>query len=202
MFRWVVSVAIVGFLVAWFLEEVPLRDSMRGEAADIGGGFSMPESPDRVVLLEQSLAGLMHRMRTDEAPDPLILASSGTSLPRDQAWAIGQVQMLRRARGEATVAAIARAHWVLPEVLEPVYEKALALGTIEFDGTRLHLTDRGHEESDRIKAAWRTWLCSRIDDWDCANPGDRALLDQALDNIATKLLDESDRPEMLTAARV
>lgn len=202
VFRWVVPVAIVGFLVAWFLREVPLRDSMRGEAADIGGGFSMPESPDRVVLLEQSLAGLMRRMRTDEAPDPLILASSGTTLTRDQAWALGQVQMLRRARGEATVAAIARAHWVPPEVLEPVYEKAFALGIVEFDGPRIYLTDRGHEESDRIKAAWRSWLCSRIDDWDCANPGDRVLLDQALDNIASKLLDESDRPEMLTAARV
>jgi hypothetical protein len=89
-----------------------------------------------------------------------------------------------------------------PEVLEPVYEKAFALGIIEFDGPRIYLTDRGNEESTRIKAAWRSWLCSRIDDWDCANPGDRALLDQALDDIASKLLDESDRPEMLTAARV
>jgi MFS family permease len=202
VFRWVVPVAVVGFLVAWLLKQVPLRDSMRAEATDIGGGFSMPDSPDRVVLLEQSLAGLMRKMRSDEAPDPLILASSGTTLTRDQAWAIGQVQMLRRARGEATLAGIARAHWMPPEVLEPVYEKAVALGTIEFDGSRLQLTDQGREESDRIKAAWRSWLCSRIDDWDCANPGDRALLDQALDNIATKLLDESDRPEMLTAARV
>ncbi|MBY8862672.1 MFS transporter [Nocardia sp. CA2R105] len=199
VFRWVVPVAILGFLVAWLLKEVPLRDSMRAEASDVGGGFSVPESSDSVVRLEYALASLMRRLREDELPDPMILAASGTSLTRDQAWAIGQVQMLRRARGEATLDAIARAHWMPPEVLEPVYDKAVQLGIIEFDGPRMQLTEAGLAESDRIRAAWRSWVCGRIDDWDCANPNDRALFDKALDNIATKLLDESDRPELLTA---
>ncbi len=199
VFRWVVPVAVVGFLIAWLLKEVPLRDSMRAEASDVGGGFSVPDSADSVARLEYALASLMRKLRADELPDPMILAASGTSLTRDQAWAIGQVQMLRRARGEATLDAIARAHWLPPEVLEPVYDKAVRLGTIEFDGPRMRLTPAGLAESDRIKAAWRSWVCGRIDDWDCANPDDRALFDKALDNIATKLLDESDRPELLTA---
>ncbi|WP_067670747.1 MDR family MFS transporter [Nocardia miyunensis] len=199
VFRWVVPVAIVGFLIAWLLKEIPLRDSMRAEASDVGGGFSVPDSADSVVRLEYALSSLMRKLRADELPDPMILSSSGTSLTRDQAWAIGQVQMLRRARGEATLDAIARAHWMPPEVLEPVYDRAVALGTVEFDGPRMQLTEAGLTESDRIKAAWRNWVCGRIDDWDCANPADRALFDKALDNIAAKLLDESDRPEMLTA---
>ncbi len=199
VFRWVVPVAVVGFLIAWLLKEVPLRDSMRAEAADVGGGFSVPDSADSVKRLEYALASLMRKLRTDELPDPMILAASGTSLTRDQAWAIGQVQMLRRARGEATLDAIARAHWLPPEVLEPVYDKAVRLGTIEFDGPRMQLTAAGLAESNRIKAAWRSWVCGRIDDWDCANPDDRALFDKALDNIAGKLLDESERPELLTA---
>ncbi len=201
VFRWVVPVAIVGFLVSWLLKEVPLRDSIRGEATDVGGGFSVPESPDRLVLLEQSLSGVMRRMRADKVPEPLVHAVADTPLTRDQLWAIGQVQMQHRARGEATLEAIARAHWMPPEALEPVYEKAVRLGTLEFDGTQIHLTEAGHAEADRVRAAWRNWVCTQIDDWNCSDPADRALFDQALDNIATKLLDESDRPQLM-AARV
>ncbi|WP_216898767.1 MDR family MFS transporter [Nocardia alni] len=200
VFRWVVPVAVVGFLVAWLLKEVPLRDSIRGEATDVGGGFSVPESPDRVVLLESSLSSLMRRMRASEkVPAPLVQAVADTRLTRDQLWAIGQVQLQRRARGEATLEAIARSHWMPPEVLEPVYHKAVQLGTIEFDGTQIYLTDSGRAEADRVKAAWRSWVCTQIDDWNCSNPDDRALFDQALDNIAAKLLDESDRPQLAAA---
>ncbi|MBB5914980.1 EmrB/QacA subfamily drug resistance transporter [Nocardia transvalensis] len=200
VFRWVVPVALLGFAVAWFLKQVPLRDSARAEATDVGAGFSMPDSVDRVVLLEHSLASVMRRLRDDELPDPRILAAADSTLTRDQAWAIGQVEMLNRVRGTATLDAIARAHWMPPEVLEPVYDTAVRNGYVEFDGTLLNLTDSGQAEYDRIFAAWRQWLCGHLDDWDCAEPEDRELLDRALDNIAAKLLDEADRPDALPAA--
>jgi hypothetical protein len=44
-------------------------------------------------------------------------------------------------------------------------------------------------------AAWRRWLDSRLDDWNEADPADRALLDQALTNIATKLLEDHTREQ-------
>ncbi|MBF6171741.1 MDR family MFS transporter [Nocardia blacklockiae] len=199
VFRWVVPVAVLGFLVAWFLKQVPLRDSARAEAADVGGGFAVPDSMDRTVRLEHSLASVLRRLRDDELPDPRILAAAESSLSRDQAWAIGQVEMLHRVRGGATLAAIARAHWMPPEVLEPVYEKAVDNGYVEFDGALVTLTDAGQAEFDRIFAAWRRWLCDHVDDWNCADPDDRVLLDRALDNIAAKLLDETERPGALPA---
>ncbi|RDI46280.1 MDR family MFS transporter [Nocardia mexicana] len=199
VFRWVVPVAVLGFLVAWFLKQVPLRDSARAEATDVGGGFAVPDSVDRVVRLEHSLASVMRRLRDDELPDPRILAAAESSLTRDQAWAIGQVEMLNRVRGGATLAAIARAHWMPPEVLEPVYERAVRNGYVEFDGELIDLTAAGQGEFDRIFAAWRQWLCDYLDDWDCSDPEDRLLLDRALDNIAAKLLDEADRPGALPA---
>ncbi|WP_024802539.1 MFS transporter [Nocardia sp. BMG51109] len=197
VFRWVVPIAVAGFLVAWLLRQVPLRDSARVDATDVGGGFAVPESVDRVVLLEHSLASVMRRLRADELPDPRILAAAESSLTRDQAWAIGQVEMLNRVRGGATLTAIARAHWMPPEVLEPVYEKAVRNGYVEFDGDLVDLTDAGQQRFDEIFAAWRRWLCDHLDDWDCSDAEDRRLLDQALDNIAAKLLDETERPDAL-----
>ncbi|MFI5779131.1 MDR family MFS transporter [Nocardia sp. NPDC051570] len=199
MFRWAVPVALLGFVVAWFLKQVPLRDTVRAEAGDVGSGFSMPDSADRVGRLEHSLATMLRKLRDDELPDPRILTAADSSLTRDQAWAISQVRMLNRVRGAATLEAVARAHWVPPEVLQPVYDKVVDNGYVQFHGERMELTAAGQAESDRIREAWRRWLCGYIDDWDCGDPADRALLDQAMANIAAKLLDEAERPDMLPA---
>src|SRR5690606_3560058 len=43
VFFWVVPVALLGFAVSWFLKEVPLRDSARASAADMGEGFAAPD---------------------------------------------------------------------------------------------------------------------------------------------------------------
>ncbi|MFF0494692.1 DHA2 family efflux MFS transporter permease subunit [Nocardia sp. NPDC004068] len=199
MFRWAVPVALLGFVVAWFLKQVPLRDTVRADASDVGSGFAMPDSSDRVVRLEHSLAAMMRRLRTDEVPDPRILAAADSPLTPDRAWAIGQVRMLNRVRGSATLAAIARAHRLPPEVLEPVFDRVTADGYVEFHGDTMQLTPTGLAELERLQEAWRRWLCGYLDDWDCADPADRALLDQAVANIAAKLLDEADRPDALPA---
>jgi MFS family permease len=49
-----------GFGIAWFLEQLPLRDSARSPATDVGEGFSTPT--DRVSPLE--------RPRTARDPEP------------------------------------------------------------------------------------------------------------------------------------
>lgn len=100
-----------------------------------------------------------------------------------------------RVRGDATLTGIARAHRVPEEVIEPIYDQVGAEGYLTREGRRLRLTDSGAAELDRIKAAWRRWLDTRLDDWNEADPGDRALLDQALMNIATKLLEDQARDQ-------
>ncbi|MFI6867852.1 MFS transporter [Nocardia sp. NPDC050406] len=199
VFRWVVPVAVIGFGVAWLLKQVPLRDSVRAEASDVGGGFSVPDSPDRLVQLENAVGRVIRKLRDNALPDPEILAAAGSSLSRGEAWALGQIRIHERVRGAATVSEIARTHWVPPEVIAPVYERAERAGLLEIDGERITLTAAGHAESDRIRAAWRNWLDTQLDDWDLTDPEDRALLDKALDNIAAKLLDEAERPEIVAA---
>ncbi|WP_067827981.1 MDR family MFS transporter [Nocardia inohanensis] len=199
VFRWVVPVAVLGFIVAWFLKQVKLRDSARAEATDVGEGFSMPDSPDRVVQLERAVGRVLRKLRDNQLPDPEILSAAGSSLTRDEAWALGQIRMFDKVRGAATVNEVAHTYWVPKEVVAPVYEKAERDGFIRNDGGTLTLTDKGVQELDRVRGAWRRWLESQIDDWDVANPRDRDLLEQAMDNIAAKLLDEADSPDSLTA---
>ncbi|WP_370012346.1 MDR family MFS transporter [Nocardia cyriacigeorgica] len=193
VFLWVVPVALAGFVVAWFLKEVPLRDSARADASDVGEGFSVPDSADRVVLLERAIAATMRSARAEGPIGPVILADAGTELSRGQAWALGQVYLHNRIRGQATIESIARVHRLPDEVIAPVFAEVRDAGYLTRDGPLLTVTPAGQAQIDRIKAAWRRWLDVRLDDWDITDPADRMLLDQALESIATKLLDQDVR---------
>ena len=58
VFLWAVPVALVGFVLALFLREVPLRD-IGNNAADLGDGFAMPTTQTPEDMLENG----------DRAPD-------------------------------------------------------------------------------------------------------------------------------------
>ncbi|MFE3191035.1 DHA2 family efflux MFS transporter permease subunit [Nocardia sp. NPDC059240] len=199
LFRWVVPVALLGFVVAFFLKQVKLRDSVRAEATDVGEQFAMPDSGDRLMQLERAIARVLRKQRDNAVPDPGILAAAGSSLGRDEAWALGQVRMYNRLRGTATLDDIARTHWIPAELIGPVYDKAERDGLLLREGNELTLTDKGVAEVDRVRGAWKRWLAGQLTDWDATDPADRALLEQAIDNIATKLLDEADHPDLLPA---
>ncbi|GAB2677912.1 MDR family MFS transporter [Nocardia goodfellowii] len=191
VFKWVVPVALLGFLVAWFLKQVPLRDSIRGGATDVGEGFSMPDHSDRVALLERAVGATMAKARAESGSIGLgILADAGSRLSRGQAWALGQIYLHNRIRGGATIDSIALAHKVPDEVIEPVILQMIGAGYVDADDGNLDLTAAGRVEVDRVHAAWRRWLSGRIDDWDDRDPADSVLLDEALDNVARKVLDD------------
>lgn len=197
VFRWVFPVAVVGFVIAWFLKEVPLRDSSRASATDMGEGFSAPDSGDRLDQLERSVAKVMGRLRGKGAGfHERMLATSGSSLTSGQAWALQETHVRTRGKGVApTIETIADAHRLPPEVLEPTFSLVVAAGYAEIEDGRIQITPAGHSELEVLQAAWRRWLDTQLDDWSVTDPQDRALLDQALDNIATRLLDEENRWE-------
>ena len=60
-------VAVVGFIVAWMLKEVPLREMDAAVAIDLGEGFGMPgtESPEKI--LEMAIGRLMRNYAGDPA---------------------------------------------------------------------------------------------------------------------------------------
>ncbi|MGH3525039.1 MAG: MFS transporter, partial [Mycobacterium sp.] len=58
VFLWAAPVALVGFILALFLREVPLKD-LRDSAADLGDGFGMPTTESSDELLEIAVGRLL-----------------------------------------------------------------------------------------------------------------------------------------------
>ncbi|WP_370419643.1 DHA2 family efflux MFS transporter permease subunit [Streptomyces sp. QH1-20] len=191
VFLWVVPVALVGFLVAWFLKEVPLRDSARAGASDMGEAFAAPSSAEADQQLERAVASVMSHARGRPVSRE-ILAESGSPLAPADAWTLGQIHWRHRILGGASLSAVAAAHRMPPEVLEPVFARTAEAGYARVDGDRLSLTPAGEAEIERLSAAWRHWLDTRLEDWDVTDPDDRARLDRALNNMAERLLEEDE----------
>lgn len=202
VFQWVVPVALAGFVVAWFLREVPLHDSARARAPELGEGFSMPDSADRAAQLEHAVAQVLRRDQhemsvprgraTAGLPGPSLHDLTGGELPEAVTWAIGAVHLRSRVRNGATLSGIAYDHMVPVGVLEPVYRETAKAGFVAVDGDALRLTDSGAEQAQRFRKVWRGWLDERLEDWTLDDPADRVLLDQALDKIAGELLDDQN----------
>ncbi|WP_433061536.1 MFS transporter [Dactylosporangium sp. CS-033363] len=199
VFRWVVPIALLGFVIAWFLREVPLRDSARAAATDVGDGFSAPPA-DRVCRLERAISDTIRQERgTDPGFLNRILGDAGGELSPSQAWAAGQAHLHMTVRGEATLTAIAQLHRMPREVLEPTFADLAGAGLARVDGDSVELTPAGQAQLDRVQTAWKQWLDAKLDDITLADAEDRVLLDKALSNIATKLVDEQS--ELQPAAR-
>jgi hypothetical protein len=167
----------------------------------MGEGFSAPDSPDAVKQLERAIAGVMRKVKADAPVSRQILTDSGSALTPAQAWTLGQVHWRNRLQGGATLTAIARAHRMPPEVLQPVLSDAVSSGyaTADSTGDHLDLTPSGQAELNRLHAAWRRWLDTHLEDWTVTDPTDRVLLDRAINNIAAKLLEEEQTNRERTA---
>lgn len=61
-------VGLVALVLAFFLKEVPLRDTARAAAPDLGDGFAMPEARTDDRELERAVATLFFRERRKVAP--------------------------------------------------------------------------------------------------------------------------------------
>ncbi|GGK69861.1 MDR family MFS transporter [Nocardia camponoti] len=200
VFRWVVPVALVGFVIAWFLPQVKLRDSARHGASDMGEGFSMPDSHDRVVQLERAVATTVRKARAHGPITSQLIAAAHSDLTPDTAWVLAQVYLESKTGQPVTMRGIAYRHMVPVEVLSPVFQRAVERGLLTDKAGDLALTKEGKQEVDVLRVGWRRWLGERLDDWNSNNPKDRELLDQALTNIAAKLLDQgADTDEPMPA---
>ncbi|MFF2514431.1 DHA2 family efflux MFS transporter permease subunit [Streptomyces sp. NPDC058086] len=199
VFRWVVLVAVAGFVIAWFLKEVPLRDSARAEATDMGDGFAAPDSDHSVARLERELAAVMSRLKDDPAARSDFHAAAGNDLAQGQVWALGQIHWYSKLKGEASLEDIAEAHRLPADALAPVFDEVVRAGYGEREGDALRLTPAGSAEFDRMSASWRRWLDTRLQDWDLTDPADRALFEQAVNNIATRLILENEAPSALVS---
>ncbi|WIX99702.1 MDR family MFS transporter [Amycolatopsis mongoliensis] len=179
-------VGLVAFALAFFLKEVPLRDTARAAAPDLGDGFAMPEARTDDRELERAVATLFFRERRQVAP--AIVSRAGSDLDEGAIWCLLQVH-LRRRRGEpATLKAIGEYFGVPASVLEPAFMRLELTGHLRYSGGGWELTAPGRDEFDKVVRAWHDWLADRLGDW---GTGNRAELDAAIGRVAARLLDQS-----------
>jgi EmrB/QacA subfamily drug resistance transporter len=180
-----VPVAVVAFVLALFLKEVPLRDTSRAGTSDVGDAFGMPESGDSVHQLEVAIARLFRRKGREALP--ALAEAAGTTLDVSDGWCVAQVHIRSRVGADTSLAAIAHRVHVPAPVLAPAFQTAQDDGFLAGDEAQLRLTDRGQEEIDRLVEQTRLWLVSELSDW---GAGDDAMLTQALTSMAKRFVDE------------
>lgn len=187
VFLWTVPVAAIGFVVALFLKEVPLRDPARASAPDMGEGFGSPTtSGDSAKLLELSVGRIIRRTDLDTARR--IVTDSDTRLDTAGAWAVMQVELFTRLVGHASLGLISAGRRVPPEVLLPVFDRMVDEGFLTRTGNLLSHTQAGKREADVITRAWGDWLSNQVERERGRPSGPE--LRAATDAIAKKLIAE------------
>ncbi|MFT7838446.1 DHA2 family efflux MFS transporter permease subunit [Saccharothrix sp. BKS2] len=174
-------VAAVAFVVALFLREVPLRDTARAAANEVGDNFGEPRTWNSERELEKLVALVVGRERRDPTPD--VLTASDVPLTHAQAWLVVRVFRQSVAGGAADLDRLAEETGVPAGVFEPVARQLQTRGYVVEDGGRYRFTPQGTEVFARLVDAWRCWLLVRLDDWNCDAPGFTA----AVDRVATEL---------------
>ncbi|MFD6417887.1 MDR family MFS transporter [Streptomyces sp. NPDC060194] len=186
VFLWTVPVALLGFVIALFLKEVRLRDTVRAGSSDLGDGFSSPTTGDSAKLLELAVGKILRNVGPDQARR--IVDRSDTRLDMAGAWAVMQVEFFTRSVGYASLGLIATKRHVPPEVLVPVFDRMTEEGYLSREGTYFSHTAAGRREADAVSASWATWLGDQLER-DSGRPAD-AELRAAVDAISKRVIAE------------
>jgi DNA-binding MarR family transcriptional regulator len=178
-----VPVALVAFVLAWFLREVPLRAAAAG-AQDIGEGLGATgparSSVDEVERALSRLAGADIRRRGYER----LTALAGLDLPAGSCWVLTRLAKRGAVAGEelAQQAGVSVAHG------KPYADRLVAEGMVVRDAGTLRLTPAGQAAADRLFAARREGLRELLADW---SPEQHAELADMLNKLSRAVLGEN-----------
>jgi MFS family permease len=185
VFLWAVPVAAVGFVTALLLKEVPLRDSARMAASDLGDNFGQPASFDSEHEMQKLAALVIRHHKRNPAPE--VLAQSGIPLNVAEAWMIMSVYRGGAEQGSASLADIAGDHRLPPGVFEPLANQLVADGYLSETLGEYRFTQAGLEMFQRFVGAFRTWMLDHLSDWD---PDNSEAFSHAVDRLAEQMIDK------------
>jgi EmrB/QacA subfamily drug resistance transporter len=180
-----VPVAILAFVLALFLKEVPLRGTSRAGASDVGAAFGMSEGADSSVQLQAAIARVFRSK--GRAAFQTIREESGTALDDADGWCVAQVHIRLRVGADTSLESISRRVRVPSAVLQPAFDTARADGYLSGSDEQLQLTDAGAREIDKLITATRAWLASELTDWGADND---EVLTRALQDMAKQFVDQ------------
>ncbi len=161
VFLWAIPVALVAFVLALFLPQVKLGDSLTPQAGDLGGGFGAPESLSNDEVLGRRIANLLYGQRRDMVLD--LLGEDTEGLNAARIWALVQVHGLTIADRTADVTQIAHARALPSAILEPVFADLIVDGYAEGSLHDLGLTPAGRAAIASLRVQLRDWIIEHLD---------------------------------------
>ncbi len=200
-------VAVVSFILALMLKEVPLHDR-EAASLDLGEGFAMPNSESPDMLLENAIGRM-----TRNSPAVRLRALCdriGCELDIAETWALLQIYRYAQVFGSARLDDIAERVRVPKEVLEPTFKGLVQRGYALRTGDNLWLTQPGRRQVDFLSSAMVEYWVDKLEQSPTfEGRPDRDEVQAALERIAHRVLvqrdwtDESDRrlPVMSSATQ-
>src|SRR5580693_5299794 len=193
VFLWAVPVALVGFVLALFLPEVPLRE-IGNNAADLGDGFAMPTTQSSEDMLETAIGRLLRgepgmRLRS-------IAMRPDCQLDVAELWALLRINRYQRALGIARITDIGEQFGIPYEVLEPTFDRLVRGGYAQRDVDRFWLPPAGTREVDFVSSLLQGWVIDKL----TRSPNfqgrpDRAQVEAALNRITHRIVAQPDWDE-------
>lgn len=189
VFLWAVPVAVVAFVLTWFLPEITLRTTSRDagdpDPAEVAGhsagqAFALASSRTSVEELRMIL------WRRVGARDPLAVyrvISADVGLEPGECW------MLTRAalKGPRSVATMAERSGASEDRVRAVARFLADQGLVTVDGDTVVATDDGLTAAERLREAERTRLSRYVAGWD-HEPD----VDELVRQVAEDLLDDPE----------
>ncbi|WP_297793300.1 MDR family MFS transporter [Mycobacterium sp.] len=186
VFFWAAPVALVGFVLALFLREVPLRD-IHDSTMDLGDAFGMPTTETPEQMLENAIARMLRgetgmRLRSIAMRPDCRLDVAGL-------WGVLRINRYTQMYGAARLTDIADYLRIPFEVLEPTFSHLAADGYAQGDGERMWLTPVGAQQVAYVHSLLVAWLVDKL----ARSPGfegrpDRRAVQAALERVAHRVL--------------
>ncbi|OBG18781.1 MDR family MFS transporter [Mycobacterium sp. 852002-51057_SCH5723018] len=190
VFLWAVPVALVGFVVALFLREVPLR-GIGNNRGDIGEAFAMPTSQTPDEMLETAIGRLLRgapgmRLRSIAMRPDCRLDVAGL-------WGVLRINRFRQMNGAARLTDMGDYLRIPFEVLEPTFSRLVATGYAQRDGDEMWLTPAGTQQVDYVYSLLLAWLVDKLS----RSPSfegrpDHRQVEAALERVAHRVLAQRD----------
>jgi len=181
VFLTAIPVALVAFVLSWFLREVPLRAT---NSVGIGEGLgAAPPARSSVDEVERSLARLGSADLRQRGYERLS-EKAGLDLPAGSSWILTRLAKQGAVAGEE----LARQAQVTTDYGRPYVDRLVSEGLVVRSNGTLVLTDSGHRAADQLFAARREGLRELLADW---SPEEYAELGELLTKLSRALLGEN-----------
>jgi hypothetical protein len=184
-------VALVGFVLALFLREVPLRD-IHNSAVDLGDGFGMPTTDTPERMLENAIARMLRsgapgmRLRSIAMRPDCRLDVAGL-------WGVMRIYRFGQMYGTARLSDIGDSLRIPFEVLEPTFARLVSTGYVERDQDEMWLTPSGAQQVDYVYSLLLAWIADKLTrSPSFAGRPDRDAIEAALGRIAHRVLAQRD----------